>query len=282
MKTKLLCLLLLAILPLVGYSQEKETPTRMLENGVYLIPEKLPQFPGGFDSLMKFLSQNTKYPVSAQQKEISGRVIVQFVVEADGTISRSKIIRGVDPDLDAEALRVVKSMPKWIPGENDGKKVAAQFTVPIMFNLMKDNNPTRFKSIILPIGQEVKNKSLLGIWQICKVEESEGKYKMLPMPILKIISSEGTFRNVISESGSPAMIVLEGDFKQTSDSTYTETFRKSFFPNQKVGTVNVISFQFLNDNLMKIRFHIDGIEKEFTEYWVRVSVPEVKLISENS
>lgn len=282
MKTKLLCLLLLVMLPLVSYSQEKKFTSQKQEDGVFLIVEKMPQFPGGSGALMKYLSQNVKYPASAQANSISGRVIVQFVVEADGSISREKIIRGVDPALDAEALRVIKVMPKWIPGENEGKKVAVKYSVPIMFSLMKESKLEKPKYLVFPLGQEIKDKSLIGVWQLCKqVERNESTCKMFAMPILKIFSSDGTFQNVIIEAGAPAMMTLDGNFKQTSESTYTETIKKSLFTSLKKGAVNVINYQFLNDNLIEIKFHIEGIEKEFTEYWVRVNVPEVKLITEN-
>lgn len=282
MKTKLLCLLLLVMLPLVSYSQEKKSNSQKQENGVFFMVEKMPQFPGGSGALMKYLSQNVKYPASAQANNISGRVIVQFVVEADGSITRDKIIRGVDPALDAEALRVIKAMPKWVPGENEGKKVPVKYTVPIVFSLTKDSKLEKPKYLVFQLGQEIKDKSLIGVWQLCKqVERSEGTCKMFAMPILKMLSSDGTFQNVIIEAGAPAMMTLEGNFKQTSESTYAETIKKSLFPSLKKGDVNVINYQFLNDNLIELKFHIEGVGEEITEYWARVNVPEIRLITEN-
>ena len=100
---------------------------------VFQVVEKMPEFEGGVENMMKFLQQNIKYPEEAKKNGTQGRVIVQFVVEKDGSITDAKVVRNVSPELDAEALRVVESMPKWIPGEQRGEKVRVQFTLPVMF-----------------------------------------------------------------------------------------------------------------------------------------------------
>ena len=105
------------------------------EKVIFQVVEEMPQFPGGMGEAMKFLAKNMKYPVAAQQAKIEGRVIVQFVVERDGSVSDVKVVRGVSPELDAEAIRVVSMMPKWIPGKQRGKAVAVKYTMPIMFRL---------------------------------------------------------------------------------------------------------------------------------------------------
>ncbi len=97
--------------------------------------EIMPEFPGGQDALNEYLKNNLKYPKSALTASISGTVYVSFIVEKDGTISNVKIVRGADKDLNAEALRVVKSMPKWVPGKQRGKAVRVQYTLPIEFVL---------------------------------------------------------------------------------------------------------------------------------------------------
>ena len=133
MNTKLFGLFLVLLVCLPSFAQQKPVE-KVDSDGVYLMPDQLPEFPGGIQAMMKFLSTNIKYPMEAQKKGISGRVIVQFVIMEDGTLDQAKVIRGVDPLLDEEALRVVKSMPKWKPGElEDGTKVAVYFTVPVMF-----------------------------------------------------------------------------------------------------------------------------------------------------
>lgn len=106
------------------------------EQEIFEVVEQMPEFPnGGMAGLMQFLSKNIKYPTIAQENGTQGRVTVQFVVNADGSIVDAKVIRGVDPYLDKEALRVINSMPKWKPGMQRGKAVRVKYTVPVMFRL---------------------------------------------------------------------------------------------------------------------------------------------------
>ena len=100
-----------------------------------MICEEMPEFPGGMKECMIFLSKNIKYPANAKEKGIQGRVIVQFVVNTDGSIVEPKVVRGVDPELDKEALRVLQMMPKWKPGKQKGEAVRVKYTIPIMFKL---------------------------------------------------------------------------------------------------------------------------------------------------
>jgi protein TonB len=93
----------------------------------------MPQYPGGPNEMMKYIQENIKYPQSAKANKIEGRVYVTFVVEKDGSITNAAVIRGFDKECDAEALRVVSSMPKWNPGQQDGKNVRTQFTIPIIY-----------------------------------------------------------------------------------------------------------------------------------------------------
>ena len=102
---------------------------------VFDVVEEMPSFPGGSAALMAYLSSNTKYPVVAQENGVQGRVIVSFVVERDGSISDVKVARSVDPSLDREAQRVVKSMPRWSPGKQNGSTVRVKYTVPVVFRL---------------------------------------------------------------------------------------------------------------------------------------------------
>jgi len=95
----------------------------------------MPSFPGGDADLFKFLSNNVKYPVIAQENGIQGRVICQFVVNKDGSIVDVEVVRAVDPSLDKEAIRVIKSMPNWTPGKQRGKSVRVKYTLPVNFKL---------------------------------------------------------------------------------------------------------------------------------------------------
>lgn len=117
-------------------SEAKEAPAdSTAKEEVFMVAEQMPEFPGGMKELLKFLQDNLKYPENAMKNNVQGRVIVQFVVEKDGTLTEFKVARSVDPDLDAEALRVLQTMPKWKPGMQRGKIVRVKFTVPVSFKL---------------------------------------------------------------------------------------------------------------------------------------------------
>ena len=106
------------------------------EEVIFVVVESMPEFPGGQQALFKYLSENVKYPVIAQENGIQGRVICQFVVNKDGSIVDVEVVRsGGDPSLDKEAVRVIKSMPKWKPGKQRGKAVRVKYTVPVNFKL---------------------------------------------------------------------------------------------------------------------------------------------------
>ena len=110
-------------------------PDYVDEDKVYDVVDQMPQFPGGFEKLKEFIEKNRRYPKSLQESCIQGRVVVTFVVEKTGKISHAKVVRGVDPALDKEALRVVRKMPQWIPGRIYGKNVDVKYTMPVDFRL---------------------------------------------------------------------------------------------------------------------------------------------------
>lgn len=118
---------------------ELEEDLNTKENEVFRAVEESAEFPGGQGGLMKFLRNNLRYPKEAHKKNIQGRVVVQFIIEKDGSISQSEIVKGVDPDLDKEALRVVNKMPKWKPGKNNDIPVRTYFILPIIFKLPEIN-----------------------------------------------------------------------------------------------------------------------------------------------
>ena len=105
------------------------------EQQIFQVVEEMPEFPGGMGECMKWLGKNMKYPTISQENGVQGRVIVQFVVNRDGSIVDAVVARGVDPYLDKEALRVVGLMPKWKPGKQRGKEVRVKYTLPVMFRL---------------------------------------------------------------------------------------------------------------------------------------------------
>ena len=167
--------------------EETEEPQ---EKVIFQVVEEMPEFPGGMGEAMKFLAKNIKYPVAAQQAKIEGRVIVQFVVERDGSISDIHAMRGVNPDLDAEAIRVVSLMPKWKPGKQRGKAVAVKYTMPIMFRLQtpapKNEEAASIQHINLKVDKDadsdnvdlVKNH-LRSRYTGTKVHGAEGKSPLI-------------------------------------------------------------------------------------------------------
>lgn len=114
---------------------QPEPPKNEEENKVFDVVEEQPSFPGGQGALMAWLNDNIKYPVVAAENGIQGKVIVQFVVGKNGSISNVKVLRSVDPSLDKEAVRVVSNMPNWTPGKQNGASVNVRFTLPVTFRL---------------------------------------------------------------------------------------------------------------------------------------------------
>jgi len=115
---------------------KKEDPAQE----IFVVVEDMPEFPGGNEAMVQFLADNIQYPEVAKENGIQGRVTCQFVVLKDGTVSDVKIIRGVDPSIDAEAVRVLETMPAWKPGKQRGQAVNVQFTLPVVFSLKKDES----------------------------------------------------------------------------------------------------------------------------------------------
>lgn len=113
-----------------GYAQ-------FTDNKVYESAEVMPEFPGGQTELLKFVAKRVKYPTEAQRKGAQGRVIVKFVVETNGSISNIHVVKGIDPLLDAEAIRVCTTMPTWAPARQEGKAVRCYYTIPVTFGLVK-------------------------------------------------------------------------------------------------------------------------------------------------
>lgn len=114
---------------------EEKKPEPVDDNKVYEVVEQKPQFPGGDVALLKWISDHIRYPAMAQENNIQGRVTVQFVVTKTGSIGEVKVVRSKDPDLDKEAVRVVKSLPKFTPGKMNGHAVNVWYTLPIQFKL---------------------------------------------------------------------------------------------------------------------------------------------------
>lgn len=125
---------MMAVLCLMTANAQKTVVSQSKQN-VYDVVEQMPEFPGGMPAMIEFLQTNLNYPKDAKKQKVGGRVLVMFVVETDGSMSNVRVAKKVFPSLDAEALRVVKAMPKWNPGKEKGKPVRVNFAIPIVFSL---------------------------------------------------------------------------------------------------------------------------------------------------
>ena len=131
---KFLIMALMALFGLATVSAQKTVVAKKNQQ-VFDVVEKMPEYPGGQAALFEYLSKNVKYPADAEKQKIEGRVLVSFVVNTDGSITDISVERKAFPSLDAEAVRVISGMPKWIPGEQKGQKVRVKYTVPLNFHL---------------------------------------------------------------------------------------------------------------------------------------------------
>ena len=185
------------VVAVVDIPKVKETPQ---EKVIFQVVEEMPQFPGGMGEAMKFLAKNMKYPVAAQQAKIEGRVIVQFVVEKDGSVSDVKVMRGVNSELDAEAIRVVSMMPKWIPGKQRGKAVAVKYTMPIMFRLQTPASEKEKNSspIVMEVEEGASKKSVDGVMDLVRPNSQKED-----APVIRINGTEDKL----------PLVVVDGEVK---------------------------------------------------------------------
>lgn len=177
----------------------------MAEEELFIVVESMPSFPGGQDSLMRYLAKTLRYPVIAQKNGIQGRVFIQFVVDKDGSVRDVETVRGVDPSLDAEAMRVVQAMPPWVPGMQRGKKVNVRFMLPINFALQGDHG-------VVVVGDvTVKNSTMKASTNVAKSETTDERIvsgtitddKGEPIPGASVISrtttDKGFSKGVVSD-----------------------------------------------------------------------------------
>jgi protein TonB len=129
---KLILMSLMAVFCLSTVSAQKTVVSKKNQK-VFDVVEQMPEFPGGMEALVKYMAENMKYPEDAKKQLVEGRVLVQFIVETDGSVSNTEVLKRVFPSLDAEAVRVISGMPKWIPGKQNGKVVRVKYTIPVSF-----------------------------------------------------------------------------------------------------------------------------------------------------
>ena len=185
------------------------------DNPVFEVVEVMPEFPdGGMPGLMNFLSNNIKYPVNAQKRGVQGRVSVQFIVNADGSISDVGIIRAVDPDLDDEAVRVISTMPKWKPGTQRGKPVRVKYTVPVMFRLPDEDKKEEYKPVpkieeTVVVGYGTRQESPVEEGQVFEVVEQMPSFPGGPEGLMRYISKNIKYPVGAQKAGTQGRVMIE-------------------------------------------------------------------------
>jgi TonB family protein len=188
-------------------SAELTDPVTVAENGeaekTWDVVEKMPVYPGGDGELMSFLARNIRYPAIAQQNNIQGKVILGFVVSSAGKVINPVILRSVDPSLDKEAIRVISTFPEWIPGEQNGKKVATRYTIPVVFRLEGSTTPAP------ALGPNENPIIVVGYG--AKKEESGVKFNDLPAGANPLYIIDGK-----EASKSEADLLIQANIKSIS------------------------------------------------------------------
>ncbi|WP_455625421.1 energy transducer TonB [Parabacteroides sp.] len=135
-------IILFALMGCIVQAQAQQSDKQVQGNDekVYTVVDVMPEFPGGPEALMKFIAQGIRYPKRSMEQGEQGRVICSFIVAKDGTIHTPKVVKSVSPELDKEAIRVLKTMPRWTPGKAGGKAVAVEYTVPVIYSLKRVRN----------------------------------------------------------------------------------------------------------------------------------------------
>ena len=196
----------------VGYSS---APKAEEQGEIFQVVEEQPMFPGGMEEMMKFLQQNIKYPIEAQEQGKQGRVIVQFVVNKDGSISNDSVIRSVDPLLDAEALRVVRSMPNWKPGKQRGKEVRVRFTLPVSFRLSGGSTDKAQESTKVAQTENASSRD-----EIFQVVEEMPEYPGGMSELMKYFSTNMRYPKEAQSKGIQGRVIVQ--FVVNTDGSITE------------------------------------------------------------
>ena len=182
---------------------------------VFEVVEQMPEFPGGMDAMMEYLQKNLRYPQSAKEAKTQGRVSVQFVIDKEGNVTNPNVLRSVDKDMDAEAIRLVKSMPKWKPGMQKGQAVAVKYTVPVLFRL---EDGTMISS--RPAGQSILDKEDI-LYIVDGKEVSRSIFAALDANRIAEISvlKDASATAIYGEKGKNGVILIT--LKEENDSPVT-------------------------------------------------------------
>ena len=210
---------------------------------VFEVVERMPQFPGGVAAQVEYFKKNLRYPAEAKKAGTQGRVVVQFFVNKDGSISNVKVLRGVDPALDAEAIRLVNSMPKWKPGMQKGKAVTVKYTVPVLFSLDELDEKVRQKNLTLIM----KGTSAADYADVLILVDG----REVTSEILQALNPERI--QSISVLKEPSDIIAKYTTDKSKKSVMLVTLKKEE-PKPLAGTVSTIR---VSDSAMKAQVVID-------------------------
>ena len=174
---------------------------------IFMVAEEQPMFPGGMAELMKYLQKEIKYPKEAMEKKIQGRVIVQFVVNKDGSICEDTVVKSVDPQLDAEAIRVIRSMPDWTPGKQKGEPVRVRFTLPVTFRMQgeaapKTDNPTQMQMTLVKENADDGDK-------IFQVAEEQPMFPGGMEELMKYLQKEIKYPKEAQDKGTQGRVIVQ-------------------------------------------------------------------------
>lgn len=199
---------------------------QIVSEQVFTVVEKMPEFPGGQGELLKYLARSVKYPVIAQENGIQGRVTASFIVEKDGSIRDLEVLRGVDPSLDNEAIRILSAMPKWTPGQQRGHDVAVKYTVPVTFRLeggMKDESGSDDNEGVMVVGYGESKSDNAGDSpeQVFAVVEKMPEYPGGQYALSTFIAKTMNYPKIAQESGIQGRVVCS--FIINKDGTISET-----------------------------------------------------------
>lgn len=252
------------------------------EDKVFDIVENPPKFVGGETALYEFITKNIEYPKLAEENNIMGRVIVQFVIDEKGKVRDPKVLRSVDPILDKEAIRVINAMPDWIPGTQGGKPVKVKYVLPINFspNINRvEKNSNKESGTFEDKRHLPASTGLVGMWRQSGAIDSNGTIIEIPSGNYKVINPDGTFYTfIVWGEKRPTQIGLYGTYTITSDSTYTEKIIKHGINPRMSGTSSELRYRFLDENLLLLEYKNEALNRWIPEIWRRVELANTERV----
>lgn len=286
MKTTLIKLFILtAALFVVSYEAQAQSDAQV-QDSIYMVVDKLPEFLGGNAAMVGYFTENVKYPEEAHSQGIQGRVMVQAIIDEDGNVTDPKVIRGVEKSLDSEALRVVGSMPKWIPGEHEGKPVKVRFTFPVVFKLTNPDTdlPALFGSTASKEYSENEiaihlslSKGLTGVWRLAGIKDIQGNVISIRGNNLKIINNDGTLYTIVvggllpNGTEVPTQIGFFGSYYDVAENTYLEKTITNFQNHAFDGVVSELRYEIIDNDTMQTQYRRkDSNDNWMHEIWTRV------------